>query len=208
MVNRLSIWQFNLWLTVSTALLILVAVSLFITAGKSSTLGQLAEPGSTVRQSAASLQSAGAVSEQGLAHPDQRTITVDISEGDNFNFQLHLANVAAQNGWYAHRLGQQGMSLLIPEEQLTTVLDMEVDPYGWLEKHQSEHGVATEPELGNLPHLVRIHTVRVSPLRSGKIVAGVVVSIAAFLTGMIGLAAATAWAQEINKGRRKEKSTG
>ena len=133
---------------------------------------------------------------------------MDISEKDNFNFQLHLANVAAQKGWYAHRLGQQGISLLIPEEQLTTVLDMEINPYGWLEKHQSEHGEATETELGHLPHLVRIHTVRVSPLLSGKIVAGVMVSIAAFLTGMIGVAGVIAWAQEVNEGRRKEKRTG
>ena len=189
-----------------TGLLIWAAVALFTNAFKSDDRSLLEKPETAVQQSATGLAAADAASQQGRVHPDHRKIRASLHPLDKHNFQLHLANIAAQRGWYAHQFEQWGMTLLVPETDVETVMTIEDDPYSWLEQHQDEALPPVDPELGHLPYLVRVHTTK---SRSGftKAMGGVLATILALSAGAVCVIAAITLMEDIGVIRKKGVTT-
>ena len=79
-------------------------------------------------------------------------------KGDRGNWSRHAANIAAQRGWYAHQVVSNPTLIIVPERDRELLEGIPADPYGWLQKMQTD-GPAAPPDLGEDPIHVGIWTV-------------------------------------------------
>ena len=96
-------WQIALAMLMAAALLAWAAHWSFTTASEEKNMSLLGEPEQKLLQDPQAAIEASLLSQHGLVNPDRRFVIANLHGNDKFKWQSHLANIAAQKGWLAHK---------------------------------------------------------------------------------------------------------